>query len=82
MFSITANKVLASNSLTLAPTDVLKISLTTRDGSTPRKPDQAFLQLQDANSGLEDAFPLSVKENGKGTVEIVRKARAARDRFG
>ncbi|CAG9988396.1 unnamed protein product [Clonostachys byssicola] len=47
----------------------IKVSLTTKEGSTSKKPHQAFLILKEA-SGLEAPFPLTVKNTGKGTVEI------------
>ncbi|VUC35808.1 unnamed protein product [Clonostachys rosea] len=49
----------------------IKVSLTTKEGSAAKKPHQAFLILKEA-SGLEAPFPLTVKNTGKGTVEIVR----------
>lgn len=56
---------------TLGPADTIRVSLTTKDGSTAKRPHQAFLVVRES-SGLEAPYPLSVKESGKGTVEIVR----------
>lgn len=58
------------NTLTLGHQDKLKVTLTTKDGSTAKRPHQAFLVVKEA-SGLEAPFPLTVKDSGKGTVEIV-----------
>lgn len=69
--SLTPNKPITTKAMSLTPADTLKITLTTRDGSTARRPHQAFLQLQDMSSGLSDAYPFSVKDSGKGKVEIV-----------
>lgn len=46
--------------------------MTTKENGKAKRPHQAFLILRDTATGLEAPFPLSVKENGKGTVEIVR----------
>lgn len=58
-------------SITLAHGDRLKISLTAKDGNTGKRPHQAFLVLRE-KSGLEAPFPLTIKESGKGSVELVR----------
>ncbi|KAK4066429.1 hypothetical protein Trihar35433_6856 [Trichoderma harzianum] len=60
------------NTLTLGHQDKLKVTLTTKDGSTAKRPHQAFLVVKEA-SGLEAPFPLTVKDSGKGTVEISQK---------
>ena len=52
--------------------DTLRVSLTTKEGSRAKKPHQAFLILKETKSGLEAPFPLTVKESGKATVQIVR----------
>jgi oligosaccharyltransferase complex subunit delta (ribophorin II) len=54
--------------------DTLKVLLTAKEGSKAKRPHQAFLILREPDSGLEAPFPLTVKENGKATVEIVRCA--------
>ena len=56
----------------MGPSDTLKIVLTTTDGSTPKRAHQAFLTLHDSKTGLEDSYLFSLKDNGKGKVEIVR----------
>jgi oligosaccharyltransferase complex subunit delta (ribophorin II) len=48
--------------------------LTTKEAGKPKRPHQAFLLLQDQDTGLESTFPLSIKETGKGKVELVRCA--------
>ncbi|PTB68776.1 hypothetical protein BBK36DRAFT_1191910 [Trichoderma citrinoviride] len=60
------------NTLTLGHQDKLKVTLTTKEGSKAKRPHQAFLVVKEA-SGLEAPFPLTVKESGKGTVEITQK---------
>ncbi|KAI9702243.1 MAG: hypothetical protein M1820_006175 [Bogoriella megaspora] len=62
-----------SKSVTLESTDTLKIALTTKDGKKAARPHQAFLTVSDPASGLEEAFPFSLKENGKGKVEVTQK---------
>lgn len=49
------------------------MSLTTKEGSKPKRPHQAFLVIKES-SGLEAPFALAVKESGKGTVQIVGRA--------
>ncbi|KAI7520053.1 hypothetical protein KC317_g22484, partial [Hortaea werneckii] len=56
--------------VSLASGDTLKIALTTTDGKTGKKPHQAFLTLHEPTTGLEESFPFSLKDNGKGKVEI------------
>lgn len=43
-----------------------------KDGGKGKRPHQAFVVLQDELSGLEAPFPMTVKENGKAVVDIVR----------
>ncbi|KAF2152029.1 hypothetical protein K461DRAFT_242827 [Myriangium duriaei CBS 260.36] len=71
-------ETLSSNSerskvLSLGVADTLKIVLTTLDGSTPKRPHQAFLTLRQQEKELEESFPLSVKDNGKAKVELTQK---------
>lgn len=67
------DKERAKKIVTLGNGETIKVSVTTKDGSKAKRPHQAFLVLREA-SGLEAPFPLTVKESGKGTVEIVRYA--------
>ena len=60
------------DTVTLGSGDKIKVSLTTKEGSKARRPHQAFLLVKEA-SGLEAPYALTVKESGKGTVEIVRR---------
>lgn len=46
------------------------MSLTTKDGSSAKRPHQAFLILSEA-TGLEAPYPFTIKASGKGSVEIV-----------
>ncbi|KAI1656963.1 Oligosaccharyltransferase subunit Ribophorin II-domain-containing protein [Daldinia decipiens] len=50
--------------------DSLKIILTAKENGKGKRPHQAFLVLREPGSGLEAPFPLTVKDNGKATVEI------------
>lgn len=60
-----------TSAITLPASDTLKIVLTATEGKTGKKPHQAFLTLQEPTTGLEESFPFSLKENGKGKVEVV-----------
>lgn len=62
-----------SPDITLSANDNLKIVLTTIEGKTGKKPHQAFLTLHEPSAGLEESFPFSLKDNGKGKVELVRR---------
>nr|POE77571.1 isoform 2 of dolichyl-diphosphooligosaccharide--protein glycosyltransferase subunit 2 [Quercus suber] len=70
-FRLTPNS--PPNAFTLPSTDTLKIILTTTEGKTAKRPHQAFLTLQEPSTGLEESFPFSVKDNGKGKVELTQK---------
>ena len=59
--------------LTFTASDTLKIALTTKDGKSGARPHQAFLTLTEQESGLEESFPLSVKDNGKAKLDLVRR---------
>jgi oligosaccharyltransferase complex subunit delta (ribophorin II) len=61
-----------SPAVSLSSSDSLKIVLTTTEGKTGKKPHQAFLTLHEPSTGLEESFPFSLKDNGKGKVELVR----------
>jgi len=62
-----------SKKVTLGSSDTLKIVLTTTDGQSAKRPHQAFLTLHDSKTGLEESFPFSIKESGKGKVELTQK---------
>ncbi|KAI9831133.1 MAG: hypothetical protein M1819_005221 [Sarea resinae] len=62
-----------SSPITLGASDTLKIILTAREDKAPKRPHQAFLQLRDPSTGLETSYALSVKDSGKGKVEITQK---------
>jgi len=57
--------------VSLGAQDTLKIILTTTDGGSPKRAHQAFLTLHESKTGLEESYPFSLKENGKGKVELV-----------
>jgi oligosaccharyltransferase complex subunit delta (ribophorin II) len=50
----------------------LKIVLTAVEGKTPKRPHQALLLVKDVETGLETSFPFTVKDDGKGKVNLVR----------
>lgn len=57
--------------ITLGASDSLKVVLTTLDGKTAKRPNQAFLLLKEVVTGLDISYPFSVRENGKAKVELV-----------
>lgn len=60
-----------ASAVTLGSADTLKIVLTTTEGKSSKKPHQAFLTLHEQATGLEESFAFSIKDNGKGKVELV-----------
>lgn len=66
-----SDKEAVKSALSLAPGDKIKVLVTTTDGSKAKRPHQAFLTLKQASTGLEAPFPLTIKESGKATVDIV-----------
>lgn len=52
-------------------TETLKVVLTAKENGKGKRPHQAFLLLQETETGLEAPFPLTTKDNGKATVEVV-----------
>ncbi|KAJ5774079.1 hypothetical protein N7457_008975 [Penicillium paradoxum] len=62
-----------SKPVSLAGADTIRVTLTTQEGSSPKRPDQAFLLLKDAQTGLDISYPFNVKENGKSRVELTQK---------
>ncbi|KAF2223430.1 Oligosaccharyltransferase subunit Ribophorin II-domain-containing protein [Elsinoe ampelina] len=59
--------------LSLGTSDSLKIVLTTVDGKTAKRPHQAFFTLFEPGTGLEESWPLNVKENGKAKLDLSQK---------
>ncbi|QSZ29766.1 hypothetical protein DSL72_004283 [Monilinia vaccinii-corymbosi] len=59
--------------VSLGAADTLKIILTATEDRAAKRPHQAFLLLRDQDTGLETAFPFSVKESGKGKVDFAQK---------
>ncbi|MCJ1413588.1 hypothetical protein MMC19_007709 [Ptychographa xylographoides] len=57
----------------LGASDTLKIILTTQEGKSSKRPHQVFLNFRDATTDLETSFPFSVKESGKGKLELTQK---------
>ncbi|TKX18439.1 putative oligosaccharyltransferase subunit Ribophorin II [Elsinoe australis] len=62
-----------SKELSLGTTDSLKIVLTTVEGKTPKRPHQAFFTLFESQTGLEESWPLNVKDNGKAKLSLSHK---------
>jgi hypothetical protein len=60
-----------AKAVSLGATETLKLQLTTIDGKKAKRPHQAFLTLSDPATGLEESFVLSVKDSGKGKVDLV-----------
>jgi oligosaccharyltransferase complex subunit delta (ribophorin II) len=60
-----------SKSVSLGAADTLKLLLTTTDGKTAKRPHQAFLTLTEPDTGLEESFVLTVKDSGKGKIDLV-----------
>ncbi|KAL8907732.1 MAG: hypothetical protein Q9207_001215 [Kuettlingeria erythrocarpa] len=59
--------------IVLGASDTLKLLLTTKEGKKASRPHQAFLLLCEPKSNLDTSFPLSVKESGKGKLELSQK---------
>ncbi|KAL2174647.1 Oligosaccharyltransferase subunit Ribophorin II-domain-containing protein [Thermothelomyces heterothallicus CBS 202.75] len=59
--------------ISLGSADTLKLILTAKENGKGKRPHQAFLVLQERESGLEAPFPLAVKETGKAVVQISQK---------
>ncbi|EXJ65374.1 hypothetical protein A1O7_01715 [Cladophialophora yegresii CBS 114405] len=62
-----------SNAVSLGSTDTLKVTLTTQEGKTAKRPHQAFLMLQDQERRLDVSYPFSVKESGKAVVSLTQR---------
>lgn len=67
------HKAPLSKPVSFGSSDTLKLSLTAKDNGKGKRPHQAFLVLQESESGLEVPFPLTVKENGKAVAQISHK---------
>ncbi|KAI4276370.1 MAG: hypothetical protein LQ337_002541 [Flavoplaca oasis] len=59
--------------ITLGESDTLKILLTINEGKKASQPHQAFLLLREPRSNLDTSFPLSIKDSGKGKLELSQK---------
>ncbi|KAJ5550846.1 hypothetical protein N7461_005544 [Penicillium sp. DV-2018c] len=62
-----------SRPVSFAGADTLRVTLTAQEGSSPKRPDQAFLLLKDAQTGLDISYPFNVKDNGKSRIELTQK---------
>jgi hypothetical protein len=67
---ILENKPL-SKLVSLSDSDTLKVTLTTQEGGSAKRPHQAFLLLKDFETGLDVSYPFAVKNNGKAKLEVV-----------
>lgn len=67
---LSASKPL-SKPVSFAGADTLRVILTAEEGSSAKRPHQAFLLLKDTQSGLDVSYPFAVKENGKSRLELV-----------
>lgn len=70
-----SDKSLPKKTVDFGNTDTLKIILTAKEGGKAKRPHQAFLTLQETETGLEAPFVFTTKESGKATVDIVRQTR-------
>ncbi|KAJ5622353.1 hypothetical protein N7528_005585 [Penicillium herquei] len=70
--SLSSSKPL-SQPVSFAGADTLRVILTTQEGSSAKRPHQAFLLLKDSQTGLDISYPFTVKENGKSRVELTQK---------
>ncbi|KAI1774743.1 Oligosaccharyltransferase subunit Ribophorin II-domain-containing protein [Hypoxylon cercidicola] len=61
---------LVGSPVTFDSSDSLKLLLTIKENGKGKRPHQAFLVLRQQGTTLEAPFPLTVKDNGKATVEI------------
>ncbi|KAL8980420.1 MAG: hypothetical protein Q9205_004490 [Flavoplaca limonia] len=59
--------------ISLGESDTLKILLTANEGKKASRPHQAFLLLREPKSNLDTSFPLSIKDSGKGKLELTQK---------
>jgi oligosaccharyltransferase complex subunit delta (ribophorin II) len=57
--------------ISLKSTESIKLALTVTNGGKGRRAHQVFLTLASEESGLEESFPLDVKENGKAKLDLV-----------
>ncbi|PGH12486.1 hypothetical protein AJ79_04230 [Helicocarpus griseus UAMH5409] len=62
-----------SKPLAFGDADILKLSLTAQEGSSAKRPHQAFLLLKEQDTGLDLSYPLSVKDSGKAKLELAQK---------
>ena len=62
-----------AGALRLGTEGSLKVLLTTTEDGKWKRPHQAFVVLKEEDSGLEAPFALSLKDSGKGVVEIVKR---------
>ncbi|MCJ1225333.1 hypothetical protein MMC12_001982 [Toensbergia leucococca] len=68
-----AERKALSQPVPLGSSDTLKVLLTAQENKKGKRPHQAFLLFKDSDSGLETSYPFSVKESGKGKIEITHK---------
>jgi len=57
--------------VSLGASDTLKVLLTATEDGKAKRPHQAFLLLQDQDTGVDATLPFTVKDSGKAKVDIV-----------
>ncbi|KAJ5480745.1 hypothetical protein N7539_006639 [Penicillium diatomitis] len=62
-----------SKPIAFTDVDSLRVILTAKEGSSSKRPHQAFLLLKDEKNGLDVSYPFTVKENGKARLELTQK---------
>ncbi|KAL2870228.1 putative oligosaccharyltransferase subunit ribophorin II [Aspergillus lucknowensis] len=62
-----------SQTIPFGNADTLKVALTAQEGKSAKSAHQVFLLLQEPGSGLDIAYPFSVKGNGKSRIELTWK---------
>ncbi|EEH47008.1 uncharacterized protein PADG_03106 [Paracoccidioides brasiliensis Pb18] len=62
-----------SQPLSFGDSDILKLSLTTQEDHSAKRPHQAFLLLEDLDTGLDLSYPLNARESGKARLELAQK---------
>ncbi|RKU48333.1 hypothetical protein DL546_008450 [Coniochaeta pulveracea] len=62
-----------SKPVALGASDTIKVILTAKENGVAKRPHQTFLILKDVDTGLEAPFPLTVKDTGKGVVQVTQK---------
>lgn len=70
LYSFTPGKPI-KDMVTLSSTGSVRLALTITNGGKPRRPHQGFLTITNPESGLEEAFPLTINDNGNSRFDLV-----------